>query len=524
MASSHAHSPSEPRYSLPGDDKLVAEHLSDHDAAAPIATPGHAPGTKLVPPPLVREMSAEQRAEAEARLRRKIDTRLLPMIIFMYIMNYLDRNNIAAVRLAGLQDELNLASWQYQTTVSILFVGYILMQIPSNLFLNKIGLPAVYLPSCMIVWGIISGATAGCQTFGGLLAIRFFLGFVEAAYFPGCLFYLSAWYTRKELGLRTAILYSGSLVSGAFGGLITAGITENMDGARGLRAWRWVFIIEGAITVVVAFTSFFILPNFPRTTKWLTEEERQLAVWRLQEDIGEDDWVNSEEQSFFHGMKLAFLDIKTWILMVMLLGIVSSASVTNFFPTVVKTLGYNNVKTLLLTAPPYVLAVITTFLNAWHADRTGERYLHVVLPLCVGVAAFILAAATTGTAPRYVAMMLMVPGVYTGYVVTLAWISNSIPRPPAKRAAALAAINAVSNASSIYASYMYPQQKGVTHPNLVTPLAVDSATAVLAIIMATILRLVLARLNKKLDRGEHVEGAINAVPEEASEHGFRFLL
>lgn len=155
-----------------------------------------------------------------------------------------------------------------------------------------------------------------------------------------------------------------------------------------------------------------------------------------------------------------------WILLIMLLGIVSSASVTNFFPTVVKTLGYGNVQTLLLTAPPYVLAVITTFINAWHADRTGERYFHIVLPLCVGVGAFILGAAATGTAPRYVAMMLMVPGVYTGYVVCLAWISNTIPRPPAKRAAALAAINAVSNASSIYASYMYPQQAGQTHRKL----------------------------------------------------------
>jgi hypothetical protein len=233
---------------------------------------------------------------------------------------------------------------------------------------------------------------------------------------------------------------------------------------------RWVFIIEGAITVFIAILSFFVLPNFPRTTTWLTEEERQLAVWRLQEDIGEDDWVNSEQQSFFHGLKLAFSDIKTWILMVMLLGFVSSASVTNFFPTVVKTLGYSDVQTLLLTAPPYVLAVITTFANAWHADRTGERYLHIVLPLCVGVAAFILAAATTATAPRYVSMMLMVPGVYTGYVVALAWISNSIPRPPAKRAAALAAINAVSNASSIYASYMYPQQKGQTHRKSTWPI------------------------------------------------------
>ncbi|KAF1927177.1 pantothenate transporter liz1 [Didymella exigua CBS 183.55] len=469
-------------------------------------------------------MSREERIAAEAKLRKKVDTRLLPMIILMYIMNYLDRNNIAAVRLAGLQDELNLSSVQYQTTVSILFVGYVGMQVPSNLFLNKTGKPALYLPTCMIIWGILSGLTGAVQNFAGLAACRFFLGFIEAAYFPGCLFYLSSWYTRKELGLRTALLYSGSLISGAFGGLITAGITGNMNGLHGLRAWRWVFILEGIVTVIIAFTAYFILPNFPRTTKWLTEEERQLAVYRLQEDIGEDDWTSADQQTFFHGLKLALLDIKTWIFTVLLLSIVSSASVTNFFPTVVKTLGYDNIRTLLLTAPPYVLAVFTTFLNAWHADKTGERFWHIVLPLCVGVAAFILAACTHSTAPRYVAMMLMVPGVYTGYVVALAWISNSMPRPPAKRAAALAFINAVSNTSSIYASYMYPQPKSGAQPNLTVPLSVDCATAGLAIIMTVVMRMILGRLNKKLDKGEHVEGAINAVPGEAQERGFRFLV
>jgi hypothetical protein len=221
-----------------------------------------------------------------------------------------------------------------------------------------------------------------------------------------------------------------------------------------------MFIIEGAITVVIAFSAYFVLPDFPRTTTWLTEEERQLAIWRLEEDIGEDDWTSSKDQSFWHGFKLAAQDAKMWVLMVMLTGIVSSASVTNFFPTVVKTLGFGTIETLLLTAPPYVLAVFTAMANAWHADRTGERYWHVTLPLYIAVFAFILAAATTSTAPRYVAMMLMPAGIYTGYVVALGWISNCMPRPPAKRAAALAMINAVSNCSSIYASYMYPSSAG----------------------------------------------------------------
>jgi len=475
-------------------------------------------------PDYVKNMTVEERAHAEALLRRKIDFRLLPMIVLMYILNYLDRNNIAAARLAGLQDDLKLTSVQFSTSVSILFVGYLLMQVPSNLFLNKIGRPAIYLPCCMVVWGIISTATAGCQSYGGLVAVRFFLGFVEAAYFPGCLYFLSCWYTRAELGLRYAMLYSGALISGAFSGLIAAGITGNMDGLHGLRAWRWLFIIEGTITIGIAISALFVLPNFPRTTTWLTENERTLATWRLEEDIGEDDWVDSEHQTFIHGMKLAFTDIKTYILTVMLFGIVAAGSVTNFFPTVVATLGYSNVISLLLTAPPYVLAVCTAYLNAWHADRTGERYFHITLPLWGAVVVFIIAACTTTIGPRYFAMMLMVPCVYTGYVVNLAWISNTIPRPPAKRAASLAFVNAVSNCSSIYASYMYPSSAG---PRYVVAMSVNCVMAFIAVVMATILRFMLVRLNKKLDQGMEVQATLgetdrDGIPVEASHRGFRY--
>jgi MFS family permease len=143
---------------------------------------------------------------------------------------------------------------------------------------------------------------------------------------------MSCWYTRSELGLRTAIFYSGSLISGAFSGLIAAGVEAHLNGAKGLLAWRWLFIIEGSITIFIAAISFFFLPNFPRTTKWLTEEERVLATWRLEEDIGEDDWVDSHQQKFGHGFKLAIMDPKTYVLTSLIFGIVAAASVTNFFP------------------------------------------------------------------------------------------------------------------------------------------------------------------------------------------------
>lgn len=302
-----------PEVHYDGHQKPGAEHLSD-TSTDPAANDPSGGRKRHEAPPLLLHLAPEERARLEKALVKKIDLRLLPMLIIMYLMNYLDRNNIAAARLAGLEEELQLTGTQYLTCVSILFVGYILMQIPSNLFLNKIGKPALYLPACMVVWGVISAATAQAQSFGGLLAIRFFLGFVEAAYFPGCLFFLSSWYTRKELGFRTAILFSGSLLSGAFSGLITAGIAGNLDGKRGLRAWRWLFIIEGAVTIFIALFAVLILPNFPRTTSWLTESERQLAVWRLEEDIGEDDWTGTQNQTFWHGLRLAVADVKTWVL------------------------------------------------------------------------------------------------------------------------------------------------------------------------------------------------------------------
>lgn len=211
--------------------------------------------------------------------------------------------------------------------------------------------------------------------------------------------------------------------------------------------------------------------------------------------------------------------------MVVLFCIVASASVTNFFPTVVLTLGFNNIITLLLTAPPYVLCVFTAMANAWHADRTGERYFHITLPLWLSMVSFIIAVATTNTGARYFAMMIMVPSFYAGYVVALAWISNTFPRPPAKRAAALAAINAVSNTANIYASYMYPSDAA---PRYVVAMSVNTATAFVAILAATLLRYILVGLNRKLDQGIAVEGVkggevdSHGTPVAGGRHGFRY--
>jgi MFS family permease len=195
---------------------------------------------KAEPYSMPASLDPERRAEVEKRLKRKLDSRCA-LFVLIYIMNYLDRNNIAAARLKGLQDDLNLSYDQYATCLSILYVGYILMQVPSNIFINRIERPSLYIAVIMFLWGLVSTLSGNVHNFAGMVAVRFFLGFVEAAFLPGALLILSKWYTRRELTVRNAILFCGNLISNAFSALIGAGVLSNMQGVLGHAAWRWLF-------------------------------------------------------------------------------------------------------------------------------------------------------------------------------------------------------------------------------------------------------------------------------------------
>ncbi|ODQ77577.1 hypothetical protein BABINDRAFT_53940 [Babjeviella inositovora NRRL Y-12698] len=449
-------------------------------------------------PVSLQGMTGEEIEILERRVKRKIDMRILPMLVLIYILNYLDRNNIATARLAGLEEDLNMTSVQYQTTVSILFVGYILMQIPANMFLTKVGRPRIFIPFIMTVWGIISTCVGAVQSYGGLIAIRFLLGWAEAGFFGSALYYLSCWYTRKELVLRTSILYSGSLISGAFAGLIGAGIINGMDGARGMSAWRWLFIIEGAITVAVVPFAYFTLPDMPSNTKFLSQQEKDVVVWKLHREVGTDDWVSAEDQSFKTGFTLAIRDIKVWLITGILSFLVAACGVTNFFPSVVATLNFDRIKTLCLTAPPYLICVIATFLWAIHADRTGERFWHVVAPLCVALVSFIISAATLNTAARYFAMCIMVPSLYCAFTVILSWMSNCVARPPMKRAVSLSLMNCLSNSTSIWNAYLYPKSGS---PQYLVAFCCNCGFIIASIILCVTLKIHLKRLNKKIETG-----------------------
>jgi len=198
----------------------------------------------------IEVLDPQIRVAAERSLVRKLDMRLMPMIALIFIMNYIDRTAVTAARLQGLEADLGLSDLQYDTVVAILYVSYCPMQIPSNLLLNKVRRPSLYIGICVVLWGLTSALTGVTKNYTGILLCRVFIGLPEAAFYPGAIYLLSRWYTRKELAFRSALLYCGLLISNAFGSLMAAGILSNMEGKRGIRGWRWLFYIEVRVNAV----------------------------------------------------------------------------------------------------------------------------------------------------------------------------------------------------------------------------------------------------------------------------------
>ncbi|KAJ9101263.1 hypothetical protein QFC21_003482 [Naganishia friedmannii] len=216
-------------------------------------------------------------SEEEKRLLRKIDYRLIPTVWIMYVMSYLDRANIGNAKTGGMGKDL------------------------------------LYLPIIMAMWGAVSMCLAACTSYGSLSIVRLILGFVEAGFSPGVLFLLSCWYRKNELARRWALFYTGSAVSGALGGILAGAITGNLDGKGGIAGWKYLFLIEGAATILTAIGAWFLLPDYPSNTKWLTPEERMLAEIRLRAD-GVDAAQSGEQKGHWDSFKNATSDWRTWVM------------------------------------------------------------------------------------------------------------------------------------------------------------------------------------------------------------------
>ncbi|KAL6710771.1 hypothetical protein ACN47E_007828 [Coniothyrium glycines] len=441
----------------------------------------------------------------EKKIVRTLDMTLLPQLWILYMFNYLNRTNIAQARLDDdFEETLQLGETDYSTAVALLTVGYMLAQLPSNMLITRVR-PALYLPLCAILWSGVSAATAGVTSPGQLFAVQFVLGIIEAPLFPGAVYLMSCWYTRRELALRTALLYSGLVLAQAFSGLIAAGVFSGMSGASGIAGWQWLFILEAALSALFALTAFFILPNYPHSKNgsamWsMTEDMRRIAVARIQADRVEA----STDSTVWQGLKLALIDVKTYLFIFMNIVMTSSYGFNNFFPTMVRGFGMgDSTIALVLTAPPYILGTIVSFGVAWSSDRKKERGYHIMTNNCIAVIGFVISVTTLNTAARYTAAFLYTSGSFSANALVYTWAVSSLGQTPEKRAAGGAIVNICGHLGNVMSPFFFPDSHA---PRYTMAMILQIVFAGLTAATAFTTKTYLKRQNGKLKRVADGEG------------------
>ncbi|WWC98831.1 hypothetical protein V866_005724 [Kwoniella sp. B9012] len=436
-----------------------------------------------------RDISPEER-----RLVRKLDWHIMPILFAMYFLNKTDQNSIANARLGSLEKDLHLRGNQFNVCVSVLYAGYTLVQIPSNLLMSTGRVsPSIWMTCWMMAWAVVSGATAAVQSYGSLFAVRFLLGFTEAPFYPGALYLLSIFYTRREIASRVAILYSAVIFSSSVGGLITAAVFSTLDGKHGIVGWRWLFLILGVVTFGIAFLGFWLLPNQPLNTRWLTPEERKLAQARMDRDtVG-----LQESKGAIAGLKQAAIDLRLWVFCLLQISHLAATGFNSFFPTVIKTLGYSTTITLVLTCPVYLFAGIFSVSLGYSSGRFNERTWHITGSMLIALIGFVMAAVTLNKAVRFVSLFLFAAGSYSANSVITGWVSATCGQTPEKKAAALGIMNSLSMTSFIWTPYLYPKSNG---PQYNIAMWSNAAFVIVVLVCAWVMRIWLQQTNKRIRR------------------------
>ncbi|KAK3944273.1 major facilitator superfamily domain-containing protein [Diplogelasinospora grovesii] len=359
----------------------------------------------------------------ERRLTARIDYHIVPFLIVLYLLAFLDRVNIANARSFGLEADLSLGGVEYNTALTIFFVPYVIFEIPSNILLKRFS-PRIWLSICCLGFGVVSVCQGLVRSYGGLLATRFFLGVFECGMFPGCFYLLGMWYRRGEAQKRYSLFFGSTSLAGAFGGLLASAIGE-MDGMRFYRGWRWIFIIEGSLTFLVGVVFLFTFPSFPEQATWLAEDERAYVRARLQADQGRNA---AERKITLTDVANVMRDAKIWIGGLMYFGLIVPAyGYAYFSPAIITTYHYGAIQTQLHSVPPWAVAFGFAMVVAVLSDWARHRFLFAIGPICLAIAGFaILLAVHDDTDLQYAALFLVCMGTYSAMPVIVCWFNMNL--------------------------------------------------------------------------------------------------
>ncbi len=391
-------------------------------------------------------ISADLRAQSD-RILNRAAWHLIPFMMLMYVVSFLDRVNISFAALTMNRD-LGFSPEAYGFGAGIFFWGYFLFEVPSNLMLQKVG-ARLWMCRICVTWGVLSMLTAFVKDPVSFSIVRFLLGAAEAGLYPGMVLYMTYWFPSATRARFIALFLAGVPLSNVIGAPIS-GWLLNLNG-YGLAGWQWMLILEGIPSLICGVATLWLLPDGPAKAQWLSDEEKRIIAARLA----------AEPPGALHGFKEMLLDKRIWILMIPDFSIVIALYGLNLWqPQMIKAMGYSNVETGFIVALPYLLAMAAMVALGWSSDRSGERAGHVAFGAVAGAIGMAGAVLLTSHGAIIAALCVACCGIYAALAVFWA-LPTSLLRGTAA-AAGLALLNSFSNLGGFFGPYLMGWAKQAT--------------------------------------------------------------
>lgn len=441
-----------------------------------------------------------------SHILRKLDWAIIPYCSLLYLLSFLDRVNIGQAAVAGLRADLGIATGNgYAIALSVFFIGYIVVEVPSNLILKAVK-PHRWIPIIMVAWSIVMTLMGLVQTAGGLQAARFFLGIAEGGLFPGINFMLTCWYARRQQSLRIGIFFSGATLAGAFGGVLAYGLKyipfpawqhfgDHVQATTPTPGgWRWIFILEGLVTFLCALPGWWLLVDFPADgNKILNKSETR----KWNHFLAKSQGVTNANVAFtWDQFWRAFTDYRTYLYAVMYISIAEPLySLALFTPTIIKALNFTGTSANLLSVPPYVLGFFTTMITAFVADRVQLRGPFILFWSCFVIVGYGILISDVSVGVKYFAIFLTVAGVSPNIAMAISYVGANFG-PLYVRATVMGFFFTIGNSAGLISSNIYPTTEA---PRFIKGHAINLGFASLTFILTSIIMFINWRANKARD-------------------------
>lgn len=375
--------------------------------------------------------------DLESRVSRKLMWRIIPFVMLLYFVSFLDRVNVGFAAMT-MNKEIGLSPTAFGLGGGLFFVGYFLFEVPSNLILHRVG-ARIWIARVMVTWGIVSAASAFASGPTSFYVLRFLLGVAEAGFFPGIILYLSLWFPVKQRAVAAAWFMAAAPLSTAIGSPISGAIMQ-LPPMFGLSDWQLLYILEAIPSIFLGFVVLKRLIDKPAEATWLNVDEREWLIAKLADEAA----VREEHDGHTAGALKALLDPRVLALALIYFGTSAGLYTLGLWaPLMIRQFGFNVFQTGLINAFPSVVAIVAMVLWARHSDRTGERAWHVVIPCVLACLAFVLAGRATTAAMTVIALVVVNVGISAAKAPL--WAMPSMFLSGAGAAAGIAAINSIGN-------------------------------------------------------------------------------